>query len=77
MWPATSSGEEEQRLPEYVLVAYPGVVKNAEKAIETLGGPQTLSAVSFIYVRCARVMTTAVMVTLPIRNQHFSGSLFQ
>lgn len=44
MWPSTSTSTE--KLPEYVVVTYPGVVKNAEKAIETLGGAQTLSTVS-------------------------------
>lgn len=42
MWPSTST----EKLPEYVVVTYPGVVKNAEKAIETLGGAQTLSMAS-------------------------------
>lgn len=42
MWPSTST----EKLPEYVVVAYPGIVRNAEKAIETLGGAQTLSMVS-------------------------------
>lgn len=42
MWPSTST----EKLPEYVVVTYPGVVRNAEKAIETLGGAQTLSTVS-------------------------------
>uniref|UniRef100_A0A1I7VS03 General transcription factor 3C polypeptide 5 n=2 Tax=Loa loa TaxID=7209 RepID=A0A1I7VS03_LOALO len=39
MWPSTST----EKLPEYVVVVYPGMVKNAEKAIETLGGAQTLN----------------------------------
>ncbi|MCP9263877.1 Vesicle transport v-SNARE protein [Dirofilaria immitis] len=43
MWPSTST----EKLPEYVVVSYPGVVKNAEKAIKTLGGIQTLSMFYF------------------------------
>lgn len=35
---------------DFVIVSYPGCVKNVEKALETLGGLQTISSVrSFFF----------------------------
>lgn len=31
--------------PELVLIQYPGIIKNVDKALETLGGLQTISQV--------------------------------
>ncbi|VDN23390.1 unnamed protein product [Gongylonema pulchrum] len=40
------AGSREQRMPDFVVVAYPGIVRNAENALETLGGLHTISSVS-------------------------------
>ncbi|VDN06929.1 unnamed protein product [Thelazia callipaeda] len=43
----TSDKERKQKLPEYVLVMYPGVVKSADAAIRSLGGERNISANHF------------------------------
>lgn len=35
-----------EKTPEFVLICYPGIVKNVEKALDTLGGRQVISEVA-------------------------------
>lgn len=50
----TASSSTENVLPsspDFVLVEYPGVVKNVDKALQTLGGISAVATVIFVLLR--------------------------
>lgn len=51
----TEDGDEQSKFnfsKKFVCVEYPGIVKNVDKMLETLGGRETLSEVIFLYFSC-------------------------
>ncbi|VDP16928.1 unnamed protein product, partial [Onchocerca flexuosa] len=72
MLPSTSM----EKLPEYVIVAYPGIVKNAEKAIETLGGIQTLSMATFDCISFATSTVLNHFAGRPLELRHHPKNLY-